>query len=205
MTTSSSHAEAVPSQRKAILQSLEGAVVTDLTRYSWWPAEEAAPKLRIPPSLVFSLTAGPLLATFDSGLVLGFGSQPSLISVTVWLEKGAGGLSAGDQIMDDRELYPVNATDPVYSSEPIREMVRRRVLSVTVIKRRAARATWTAQPREVGLVLHFENGSELIASHGLHDDSDDFSVITRSQISAKLLGQLDELSLTELSAAPEPG
>ena len=155
MTTSSLHDEAVPSQRKALLKSLEGALVTDLTRYSWWPAEETAAKLRTPPSSVFSLTAGPLLATFDSGLILGFGSQPSLMSVTVWVEKDAGGHGGGEPIKDDRELYPVDATDPVYGSEPIRQMIRRRVLSFTVIKRRAARANWKALPREVGLVLPF--------------------------------------------------
>jgi hypothetical protein len=205
VTISSLHAEAVPSQRKAFLQRLEGAVVTELTRYSWWPPDEATAKLRIPPSSVFSLTAGPLLATFDSGLILGLGSQPSLISVTIWLEEEAGGSRGGDPITDDRELHPIDATDPIYSSETFREMIRRRVLSMTIIKRRAARASWTALPREVGLVLHFDNGTELIASHGLHDDSDDFSVIIRNQISAKLEGQLDEFSLTNLPGEAELG
>ena len=171
--------------------------MTQLTRYSWWPPEEATGELDVPPSSVFSLTAGPLLATFDSGLTLGFGSQPSLMSVTVWLEKEAGG--SGGEIAGDPELHPVDATDPIYSGEPFRDMIRRRVQSISIIKRRAARATSAALPREVGLVLHFDNGSELIASHGLHDDSDDFSVITRDQISAKLRDQLDELPLTDLT------
>jgi len=198
MTISPLHSEAVPSQRKALLQRLEGTVVTELTRYSWWPPQQATGEVDVPSSSVFSLTAGPLLATFDSGLTLGFGSQPSLMSVTVWLEKEAGE-SGGGEIAADRELHPVEATDPIYSRSPFRDMIGRRVRSMSILKRRAARASWEGLPREVGLVLHFDDGSELIASHGLHDDSDDFSVITREQISAKLRDQLDELSLTDLT------
>jgi len=53
-------------------------------------------------------------------------------------------------------------------------------------------------PCEAGVVLHFDNGGELILSHGLHDDSDVFSVIARDQIRPSLLPQLSEVDFSTL-------
>jgi hypothetical protein len=191
--------ECVPSNSKELLAKLLGAVVTELVRYSWWPAAESAKECNIPNESVFSLTAGPLLITLQSGLVLSVGSMPHLISVILTVERDESGRFLNDEpAEDDDELHPINAADPVYSSEEFRRLVGKRVTSIHVLRREPKDARWTSRPREVGVVLGFDSGGELILSHGLHDGSDDFSVITRNQIDPDLVGKLCEIPLADL-------
>lgn len=51
------------------------------------------------------------------------------------------------------------------------------------------------RPCESGLILGFGDGSELLLSHGLHDESDSFSVITPEQIDVGLVDRLRETPL----------
>jgi hypothetical protein len=199
MSGNTSDPEDVPSRKLDLLRSLEGAKVASLVRYSWWPAEEAARELAIPRSSVFSLTGGPLLVKLDSGTVIGAASQPSTASVTIWLERDQEGNDrSGFGINEDDELTAIDAGDPVYSDESIRTLPGRRVISVHIVKRRPPNTLWQGLPCEVGILLAFESAGELLLSHGLHNSSDDFSVITRSQIDPSLKGELFEVGLTDL-------
>jgi hypothetical protein len=156
-----------------------------LTRYSWdVPGDDGDAQ-------TFSLTAGPLLITLDSGWVIGAASQPSSMSVTLWLEREGHGRGAG-RTLDDPDLYPIEADDPRLSTPEMAALLRRRIESLTLLRREAVKAKWEALPREVGLVLHVEGGGELILGHGLHDQSDDFAVLLRRQILPALLPQLQE-------------
>src|SRR5262245_33053369 len=127
--------EDVPSRRCELLKLIEGARIVRLVRFSLDPPDEATRDLGVPESEVFSRTSGPLLLWLESGAVIGASSQPSLISVTLWLEQAAGG-APGD-IQGDDELYAVDAADPRYSDEHIGRLVGRRVRAVHVIVREA--------------------------------------------------------------------
>lgn len=195
--------EDVPSHRRDVLARIEGELVTALVRYSSLPPKDASEELGIPPSLVFSLTSGPLLVSVAPGWIVGFASQPSLASVTLWMEEGPAGVVGRHAVRTDTELHAVDARDPLYSNDAIGGLVGKRVTSISVLKRLPDSALFTDLPCEAGVLMRFEDGSELIASHGLHNDSDDFSVITRSEISAAVVKRLEELSLADIPRTPD--
>jgi hypothetical protein len=70
-----------------------------------------------------------------------------------------------------------------------------RPIAVTSIRRSALSSTL---PRELGVVLRFEGGEELIPAHHIHRGIDDFAVIRRNQMQSSLLPYLHELTLNEL-------
>lgn len=165
--------------------SLRGERVIQLTRCSWSPKEAVARDEDMAPELVFSRTAGPLLITLESGLVIGVASQPALISVTLWREQPP-------YTSADPELHPIEANDPVFSDAGFGQMLGKRITAVAVVTRDPENAKWEDRPREVAVVLTFDGAPELFLSHGLHDNSDDFSVLMRKDVKASLWPRLHE-------------
>lgn len=178
--------EDTPSRHHDLLRSILGASITRLTRYSWSPKEAVASESELQPELVFSRTAGPLLITLSSGRAIAASSQPSLISVTLWLDKVP-------SISSDPDLHPIEADDPKFSEPDFARMLGKQVTAVAILTREPKNAKWESRPREVGVSLAFDGASDLILSHGLHDDSDDFSVLMRKDVSPSLWSQLQEV------------
>ncbi|MEH2063478.1 MAG: hypothetical protein V7K50_14655 [Nostoc sp.] len=183
----------IPSNRSEVLDSLKGLKILNLTRYSWEPPDRAVLEYGIEAKEVFSLTAGCLIMSFDSGLVIGYSSQPSKNSVTVWVEKNEAGKTSEELAEEDKELYPVDARDAVYSNNFWARFVGQRISNITILKRSYSSALYTYIANEIGLLFEVEDGSRFIASHGLHDDSDDFSVIQESQIDNEIRNQIQGL------------
>ena len=50
-------------------------------------------------------------------------------------------------------------------------------------------------PRDAGLVIACDDGGPLMPSHGLHDASDDFSVLVPRLVAPALLPELEEVKL----------
>ncbi|MEH2355689.1 hypothetical protein [Nostoc sp.] len=65
--------------------------------------------------------------------------------------------------------------------------------NITILKRSYSSALYADIANEIGLLFEVEDGSRFIASHGLHDDSDDFSVIQESQIDNEIRNQIQGL------------
>ncbi|WP_375474003.1 hypothetical protein [uncultured Nostoc sp.] len=183
----------IPSNRSEVLDSLKGLAILNLTRYSWEPPDRAVLEYGIEAKEVFSLTAGCLIMSFDSGLVIGYGSQPSKNSVTIWVEKNEAAETSEELAEEDNELYPVDATDAVYSNNFWARFVGQRISNITILKRSYSSALYADIANEIGLLFEVEDGSRFIASHGLHDDSDDFSVIQESQIDNEIRNQIQGL------------
>lgn len=180
--------EDIPSRRHELLRAMRGATITRMTRYSWSAKEEVGSESNMRPELVFSRTGGPLVITLESGLVIGAASQPSLISVTLWLEDPP-------RTSSDPELHAVEADDPVFSEPGFAQMLGKRITAIAILTRDPENAKWQSRPREAGVVLTFEGAPELILSHGLHDNSDDFSVVMRKDVSPALWPRLHETAL----------
>jgi hypothetical protein len=180
--------EDIPSRRQALLIAIQGEPVVRLTRYSWSPKEAVAREDGLRPELVFSRTAGPLVIVLESGLTIGAASQPSLISVTMWLDRPP-------RTSTDPELHPIEADDPTFSESGFAQMLGKRVRTVTILKRDPENAKWEGRPREAGVVLGFDGAPELILSHGLHNNSDDFSVLMRKDVSSLLWTRLHEVRI----------
>lgn len=54
---------------------------------SWFRPEQVVQEWNIPASSVFNFSAGPLVVTLETGLVVGFASIPEKASMTVWVEE----------------------------------------------------------------------------------------------------------------------
>ncbi len=190
--------ERIPSESLGTLAKLNHAKISRLTRYSWLSKAEAVAEWNLSPSQVFTLAAGPLIITLDTGLIIGFASLPSQASVSVWTERTETGESDPELMTEnDAELFPIEADDPIYSQQELAALIGREVTGAKLLKLNTEKALLKAVPKEVGIVLTFENGTELILSHGLHDESDDFSVLLKSQIDGTLYSSLTELVLIQ--------
>jgi hypothetical protein len=184
----------LPSNNIPVLIKLKDSRISKMMRYSWWPSEESAVECEISLSSVFCLTAGPILFTLESGLVIGFGSQPELASTIVWIEETEDG-KRDEEIttVNAPDLYPVEACDSTYSEETICQLIGKNIVAIKILQRDTDNSRIQGLPREYGVVLEFDNGSELVMSHGLHDNSDDFSVIFRNQIQQDIVKDLREM------------
>ncbi|OYD96855.1 hypothetical protein CDG76_08840 [Nostoc sp. 'Peltigera membranacea cyanobiont' 210A] len=185
--------EDIPSNRSDVLDSLKGLKILNLTRYCWEHPDREISEYGIEAKDVFSLAPGLLIMCFYSGLVIGYGSQPSKNSVTIWIEKNEAGETIEELTEEDKELYPVDARDAVYSNNFWARFVGQRISNITILKRSYSSALYADIANEIGLLFEVENGSRFIASHGLHDDSDDFSVIQESQIDNEIRNQIQGL------------
>jgi len=180
--------EDIPSRRQDLLISMRSGPIVRMTRYSWYPKEAVISQDNLRPDFVFSRAAGPLLITLESGLVIGASSQPSLMSVTLWLDHPP-------RTSSDPELHPIEANDPQFSEPGFAQMLGKRADAIVILTRDAENAKWESRPREVGVLLSFEGAPELILSHGLHDNSDDFAVLMRKDVSSSLWPRLHEVRI----------
>lgn len=188
----------IPSDMINLFQLIKNKKLNKLIRYSWWENEEAMEHCEIEPDEVFSLTAGPLLLYFESGLVIGAASEPSRNSVVVWIEKDETGYMKYDSIEQDTDLYPIDAVDNTYSNPYWIQIVGQHIKEISIIKRDPQNVLFEELPNEVGVEIVMENELKFILSHGLHNDSDDFSVIAPSQLEISIIANLSFFLTNEI-------
>jgi hypothetical protein len=172
-----------PTMALGFLRSFMGKKISLLIRYSWWPGEDVPDQCGISDDLAFSLTAGPLAIHFEDGSILGAASDPSLNSIIVWDEAARYSDRALVPLENDDEFFPIQGTGP-FATSYWKQFIGQALSGLTLLKRETVKSKEMERPSEVGLQLHFENGKSFILSHGLHDNSDDFSVLDEPQIPA---------------------
>lgn len=171
----------VPSNASEYLRSLLGKRVSRLVRYSWWPAEEVGSQCGIGDDQAFSLTAGPLAVYFEDGAILGLASDSAQNSVIVW-DEAARRTNGSQRSLDaDDELFAISDSGP-FASGGWRSFAGLSLSGLTILRRVAMSLKEQSRPSEVGLRFMCSSGASFIASHGLHDSSDDFSVLEESQL-----------------------
>ncbi|WP_413794514.1 MULTISPECIES: hypothetical protein [unclassified Pseudomonas] len=173
-------ASMVPSMANELLRNTNGRRVDKLVRYSWWAASEVSVNCGIQDEMAFSLTAGPLVIYFEDGIVLGFSSDPSLNSVIVW-DEAARSSAESHSLESDDDLFAIFVAGR-FATVFWEEIVGDYVSDLTILKHREMSAKERQCPSEVGLRFRFSSGKSFVVSHGLHDNSDDFSVLEESQI-----------------------
>lgn len=188
--------EDIPSSKLEVLSRVLNKRVIKLERYSWLPPEEVVTEFQIPKSMVFRFAVGPLILGVEPGLMIGVSSLEAKASVTVWVEADeTEHTRADDAVIDDPELYVIDARDPIYSDSWLGSVIGQRVTSIVLFTRDPTGAKDGDLPREVGLGFRFEGGRELILSHQLHVGSDSFAIITRAEIRNGLEEHLHETHL----------
>lgn len=171
----------VPSEANDFLRRLTGKQVIKLVRYSWWPGCEVAAQCGVEDQMAFSLTAGPLAIYFEGGEIIGLSSDPSLNSIIIWDEAARGESQVNNLLEGDDELFPISESGK-FSTVFWAKIVGCRLIGVTILKRTDMTAKEQQRPSEVGLRFNFSRGKSFVVSHGLHDNSDDFSVLEESQL-----------------------
>lgn len=171
----------VPSGASEFLRSLIGKRIARLVRYSWWPAEDVAIQCGISDQQAFSLTAGPLAVYFEDGAILGVASDSALNSVTVWDEASRRASSDYPSLDEDDELFPIFESGS-FAGGGWPKFVGLSLNGFTILKRVEMNAKQRERPSEVGLRFNFEGDANFVASHGLSNSPDDFSVLEEYQL-----------------------
>jgi hypothetical protein len=185
-----------PSRFSEELKKFVGKRVNKIVRYSWWPKQDISGECGIEREFSFSLTAGPLEVIFDDDSSIGIASDPSLNSVIAWNERAPGGSACvSSPLAEDVELYPVNSDDEVYAGRFWREFINKKLIGFSILKKQRMSFLENELPSELGLCFIFEGNLRFIASHGLHDGSDDFSVLLSDQVATMHHNQLMEVVL----------
>lgn len=167
-----------PSTSRELLRSLIGSRLSNMVRYSWWPADVVSKECSISNEQAFPLTAGPLLMIMDCGVELGVASSPELNSITVWDEKYLSAIDPHSAMRSADDLFPILATDFVYAGSYWNDLVGSTLRDICFLKRRDMSLGEKARVSEVGLVFYFDGDRCVIASHGMRDGSDVFSVLS---------------------------
>lgn len=179
--------EDIPSRRIDLLNAVAGQQLSKLVRFSWCSPREAIGEYEIEESDLFSLTAGPLLMYFNTGLVLGAASNPSLNSVVLWVEKNESEEVVEDSIELDDELFPIEADNDWH------QLIGKTIKAFRILRKKVNSAKLAELPNEIGVLVEMSDGNQFILSHGLHDNSDDFSIIQKKQIDLCLIDQIEGL------------
>lgn len=174
-------AEAPPSSSRELLRSIIGSKLSNIVRYSWWPADAVARECSISNENAFSLTAGPLFMAMDCGIELGVASNPELNSIVAWDEKYLSAVEPKRAMKAADDLFPILATDFVYAGGYWNDLIGGTLQGICFLKRKEMSLVEAARPSEVGLIFYFDNGRRVIASHGMCDGSDVFSVFNGQQ------------------------
>ncbi|MEB0137163.1 hypothetical protein QN362_17665 [Actimicrobium sp. CCC2.4] len=143
----------------------------------------------------FSLTAGPLAVVFEDGSILGVASDPRINSVIVWLDQSGDRTNTTQMLSEDPELFPIRASDHDYSEPSWGKFYQHTLIGFSIIKSKNMSVAENELPSELGLRIYFDNTENFIASHGLHNGSDDFSVLMECKINPVIRQDLEELPL----------
>lgn len=168
----------LPTRQTDLLKALRGRVVVGIERFTYFPPEDIGNRLKVPPGQLFSYCGGPVLITLDTGMEIGVGSDSQLVSVLIGIERTeAGVVVTDDPIRDAPDLYLVDVCDPVYSSDKMRAFLGKRIRGFRLLQV-LGNPRYEGRPCQAGLVVIFEDGSEILFCHLLHDGTDDLGVIT---------------------------
>lgn len=184
-----------PSLSREILGRFIGMRVARLVRYSWWKKENVSSECGVANEQAFSLTAGPLAVVFEDGSTLGVASDPSLNSVIVWVDRFGSETKMSPALDEDTELFPIDSIDEIYAEPFWKHFKNTTLTDFSILKKKSMSAGERELPSELGLHFHFDGNEGFVAAHGLHNGSDDFSVLKEEQIGLATCGLLEELAL----------
>ena len=173
----------VPSAETDYLSGLVGLKITSMTRRTIGPIQELVDDYDIDPQDLFSLADGTLVVQLNNGQTTAFDVEPRQNSVVVW-EVGTNETADHDSEFDDGCSVHASAFS-LWSRH-----LNQKIAFFEVLERSPKAARFEDQPREAGLVIGLDDGSEFLVTCGLHDDSNDISVIHRPEIHVDLTPHL---------------
>ena len=171
----SDFASEIPSLQRDLLNSLLNRKVTKLIKDCLGNPEDYAVEWKLERKDVFSFAEGSIYMEFDGEIGVCFYSDPSINSVIISL--------VSEQNDDDPDYTTIDASNSIYADPLFREILGKKLIKYEIIKREPENSRYRDLPREVALVLKFENNLELIAAHQLHKHtSEDFALLRWNQV-----------------------
>ena len=159
----------IPSNLTDLLASLVGRKLINIVKFNDIPEQELIEDYYIEPEDFFCCSLGPFLFYFEDGLVIGGSSNPHKNTVLMWVERNENDENCEWLQEEDEEAIPFYAKDfddwKIYLNQVVK--------SVTIIKETSETYSKILDlPSERGVLLEFANGSGLIMSHGLNNNTD---------------------------------
>ncbi|MGP4716878.1 hypothetical protein ACTXGL_09605 [Psychrobacter sp. T6-6] len=177
----------IPSNLTGLLASLVGRKLINIVRFNYVSEKELIEDYYMDPKDFFCCSLGPFLFYFEDGLVIGGSSNPSQNTVHMWVERNENGEHHDWLQEEDEDAIPFYAKDYDEWSIYLNQVVK----SVTIIKETSETYSKILDlPSERGVLFEFENGSGLIMSHGLNDNSDDTTLAKPDGIDPYFEGNL---------------
>lgn len=176
----------VPSKREELLKEVVKSKVVSMIRYDLEPKEQFLQEYGLDEKKAFSLSEGAFVIEFSNGISLGFSSDEEICSIITWAESYYDD-HRNNQLKDEIDLFPIDSTDPKYSTSFFSSIINETLIKYEIIKQEPYSATFYNLPREVGLCLIFSNGSQMVISHQLTKEvPNDFTILEWGQIDAEI-------------------
>lgn len=180
---------------REVLLPLKGRRLEGLVRHSWWPPDVVSERFKVERPDCFSLTCGPLELALDSGVSLMLASDPGQSGIVAWTRPCGRDREAQDDFL-------IEAYDSDYSRTRWSRLIGRAIHGHSLLRLVDPSPMMALRPSVVGLTISFGYGMHLLASHGLHDGSDDFSVLRLRDIPAPIGRRLKISRLSNLNWRP---
>lgn len=196
-TTKDYFTEAVPSQRKELLQSLIGSTVQNLIRCSWDTFEEFDKDelYGISESDFFRFTSGAIVLILDQQYEIAFSSQEDISSITVWVEKNTFGQTHEEYYATDEDLFLIGASNEQHTTERERNLSDQVLKSISILVQEPKNAKFIGLPNEVGLLFEFQNNEQLLLAHNLVQSSDSFAIAYFDGLSEEVKSSLTAIKI----------
>lgn len=181
--------EDLPSKRQALLNRLKGQKIQRLIRYSEMSAEQLTQEYDLTAEECFSMTIGPMVIAFESGLQVGLLEDLDLNSVKIRVEQTETGEQSPLAFVKDREFFSLEAGTSV--SEPFWNRIPGQVIrDIRIIRRKPINVRFEDLPNEIALRFELESGDDFVAGCGVSKGSYDFHVISKQAVDPGLLPDL---------------
>jgi hypothetical protein len=180
---------AIPSERLPLLIALKGQRIQKLVRYSLFSPDVLRDEFHLDLVNTFESTGGPCCLYLDSGLVIGFGEQPSLNSTVIWVERNESGQTTPFANEGDPDVFPLSSTDTTYAPPFWQQLTGQRITHVELIRQIPPHEGYAALPNEVAVAVQLENGQTFVLGCGLAG-SVDFQVWPKEDVLPEVIPTL---------------
>ncbi|MEO1624217.1 MAG: hypothetical protein AAFV25_03590, partial [Bacteroidota bacterium] len=136
-------------------------------------------------SKVFSHFSAPLLFALDRSQIFCIDVDTQQASVVLSKQLPESG-------QPNKSIFQVECSDSVYSEQKFLSVVGAVIQEVVIYIRQPKNKRLELRARQAGVGIKLDNGQQLVLSCGLHDGSDDFSVLFVDDIPVDLQKAMEE-------------
>jgi hypothetical protein len=160
-----------------------GNKITDMKRLDTEPPDEWFGTWKKPLNTYFNSWGGGVNFEFEDGFIFGVRSDMELASLACMDDTN---------VEIDREYFKfiVSVTNPVYSQPKYAALLGKKITGLTIYKEDERYSRREAEPRESGIKIKLEEGTEFYITFGYHDEGESLSILFKDGIAPPVLQRL---------------